>query len=69
MNEINSGEMPCLLFPLVVVGSAAIRQEDKNFVTKYFKRIRAWSSLGNVDLTFKVVKKIWEDHDAGLSRC
>jgi len=69
MNEINPGEMACLLFSLFVVGSAAIRQEDRNIVTKHFKRIREWSSLGNVNLTFEVVKKMWEDHGAGLPRC
>ena len=70
MGEIKSGDgvMACLLFPLFVVGSAAIRQEDRNAVTKHFKRVRAWSSLGNVDLTFEVVKRMWEDHDAGQPR-
>jgi hypothetical protein len=70
MSEIKSGDgvMACLLFPLFVVGSAAIRQEDRNAVTKHFKRVRAWSSLGNVDLTFEVVKRMWEDHDAGQPR-
>jgi hypothetical protein len=70
MSEIKSGDgvMACLLFPLFVVGSAAIRQEDRNTVTKHFKRVRAWSSLGNVDLTYKVVEKMWKDHDEGMPR-
>ena len=68
MSEITSGEMACLLFPLFVVGSAAIRQEDRDIVTNHFKRVREWRSLGNVDLTFEVVKKMWEAHDTGVSR-
>ena len=68
IGEIKSGQMACLLFPLFIVGSAAIRQEDRETVAKHFKRLRAYSSLGNVDLTFKVVEKMWEDHDAGLPR-
>jgi len=71
MSDIKSGDgvMACLLFPLFVVGSAAIRQEDRNAVTKLFMRVRAWSSLGNVDLTYKVVEKMWEEHDEGMPRC
>jgi hypothetical protein len=70
MSEIKSGDgvMACLLFPLFVVGSAAIRQEDRTAVTKHFKRVMAWSSLGNVDLTYKVVEKMWEEHDEGMPR-
>jgi hypothetical protein len=70
ISEIKSGDgaMAVLLFPLFVVGSAAIRQEDRNAVTKHFKRVRAWSGFGNVDLTFELVKKMWDDHDAGQPR-
>lgn len=70
LSEIKSGDgaMAVLLFPLFIVGSAAIRQEDRNAVAEHFKLVRAWSSLGNVDLTFELVKKMWQDHDAGLPR-
>jgi hypothetical protein len=60
--------MSCLLFPLFVIGSAAIRQEDRDVISAQFGRLTKWSKLGNVDLTFQVVKKIWADHDMGLPR-
>ncbi|KAI9048624.1 hypothetical protein LZ554_007456 [Drepanopeziza brunnea f. sp. 'monogermtubi'] len=31
-----------------------------------FRRLKAWSALGNIDLTFRVVEKMWRDHDRGL---
>lgn len=60
--------MSCLLFPLFVIGSAAISQEDRAVISAQFERLTAWSKLGNVDLTFQVVKKMWSDHDVGLPR-
>ncbi|KAH8592745.1 fungal-specific transcription factor domain-containing protein [Bisporella sp. PMI_857] len=60
--------MSCLLFPLFVIGSAAIRQEDRDIVSIQFQRLREWSSLGNIDLTFEVLKMLWEDHDSGAPR-
>lgn len=66
MNEIKDGVMACLLFPLFIVGSAAITVEDKAAITSQFKRLREWSSFGNIDLTYGVVEKMWEDHDKGV---
>jgi len=60
--------MSCLLFPLFVIGSAAIRAEDREAVSVQFHRLKKWSSLGNIDLTFGVVEKIWADHDSGMPR-
>lgn len=68
MYEINSGDgvMACLLFPLFVVGSAAITKQDRQTVLSHFKKLRNWSALGNIDLTEKVVRKMWDDHDDGV---
>jgi hypothetical protein len=68
MYEINSGDgvMACLLFPLFVVGSAAITLHDREKVSAHFKKLRNWSALGNIDLTEKVVRKMWDDHDDGV---
>ncbi|KUJ15782.1 uncharacterized protein LY89DRAFT_95884 [Mollisia scopiformis] len=68
MCEINSGDgvMACLLFPLFVIGSAAITNRDRETVLAHFRKLRNWSALGNIDLTEKVVRKMWMDHDVGL---
>ena len=70
MCEIKSGDgvMSCILFPLFVIGSAAISVQDRAAVSAQFRRLRAWSSLGNIDLTYRVVEKMWSDHDLGLPR-
>lgn len=70
MCEIKPGDgvMACLLFPLFVVGSAAITTKDRDAVLAHFRRLRAWSSLGNIDLTERVIRKMWDDHDEGLPR-
>ena len=70
MSDIKCGDgvMACLLFPLFIVGSAAISPEDRTAVEGHFKRVRAWSSPGNVDLTFKVVEKMWQENDEGVPR-
>jgi len=69
MGEIQpeDGVMACLLFPLFIVATAAITQQDRDNISTHFKRLRAWSSLGNVDLTYRVVEKMWEDHDNGVA--
>ena len=68
MCDISPGEgvMSCLLFPLFVIGSAAIELEDKIAIRKQFHRLRAWSSLGNIDLAYRIVEKMWVDYDVGL---
>jgi len=65
MYEIKFGDgvMACLLFPLFVIGSAAIKVEDRETISAHFRRLQAWSSLGNIDLAYRVVLKMWEDHD------
>jgi len=70
MCSIKSGEgvMSCLLFPLFIIGSAAIRVQDREVISAQFKRLRDWSSLGNIDLTYGILKKMWEDHDLGLPK-
>jgi hypothetical protein len=70
MCNIKSGEgvMSCLLFPLFIIGSAAIRIQDREAISAQFRRLRAWSSLGNIDLTQGIVEKMWEDHDLGIPR-
>lgn len=70
MCNIKSGEgvMSCLLFPLFIIGSAAIRVQDREAISAQFSRLRAWSSFGNIDLTYDIVKKMWEDHDLGLPK-
>lgn len=67
MCNIKSGEggMSCLLFPLFVIGSAAIRNQDQEAISAQFARLRAWSSLGNIDLTYSIVQQMWQDHDLG----
>ncbi|CZR60524.1 uncharacterized protein PAC_10420 [Phialocephala subalpina] len=68
MCEIKPGDgvMACLLFPLFIVGSAAITVKDRDAVSAQFRKLRAWSSLGNIDLTERVIRKMWDDHDEGL---
>lgn len=68
MSEIKSGDgaMACLLFPLFITGSAAIKDEDRTAIEAHFRRLKEWSSLGNVDVAQGVVKKMWADHDMGL---
>lgn len=70
MCNINSSEgvMSCLLFPLFIIGSAAIRIQDREAISAQFRRLRAWSSLGNIDLTYGIVEKMWEDDDLGLPK-
>jgi hypothetical protein len=65
MKQIKSGDgvMSCLLFPLFVIGTAAIRDEDRSAISFHFKRLKDWSSLGNIDLAEGVVQKMWSDHD------
>jgi hypothetical protein len=69
MADIKPGDgvMACLLFPLFIVATAAITPEDRDTISAHFKRLRAWSSLGNIDLTFKIVQKIWKDHDENVT--
>ncbi|PVH85248.1 hypothetical protein DL98DRAFT_511731 [Cadophora sp. DSE1049] len=60
------GVMACMLFPLFVAGSAALKQEDRNLIITHFATLKKWSALGNIDLTFKVVKRMWEHQAAGV---
>ncbi|EKD13755.1 uncharacterized protein L3040_005630 [Drepanopeziza brunnea f. sp. 'multigermtubi'] len=60
------GVLACMLFPLFVAGSAAITTEHRKTISAQFRRLKAWSALGNIDLTFRVVEKMWRDHDRGL---
>lgn len=66
MSSISDSIKACLLFPLFMVGGAAIRQEDREVVSTLFQQLRNWSSLGNVDLTYKVVRNMWRDYDEGV---
>lgn len=68
MCDITPGEgvMSCLLFPLFVIGSAAIDLDDKVAIRKQFHRLRSWSALGNIDIAYRVVEKMWLDYDLGL---
>jgi hypothetical protein len=70
MCNIKSGEgvMSCLLFPLFVIGSAAIRAQDRDAISAQFVRLRAWSSLSNIDLTYGIVQEMWKDHDRGMPK-
>ncbi len=67
MKEIKDGDglMSCLLFPLFIVGTAAIRKKDRDDVKEIFRRLGEWSKLGNIGLTWKVVERIWEREDEG----
>jgi len=67
MSGISDSVKACLLFPLFMVGGAAISQEDKDVVTVLFRELRSWSSLGNIDVTFGVVKNMWKDYDDGIA--
>lgn len=60
------GVMACLLFPLFVVATSAITQQDRDSISAHFMRLKSWSSLGNVDLTYQIVRKMWNDHDNGI---
>ncbi|TVY28443.1 hypothetical protein LHYA1_G002816 [Lachnellula hyalina] len=68
MNQIKCGDgaMACLLFPLFITGSAAIKDEDRTTIEAHFRRLKEWSSLGNIDVAQAVVKKMWANHDMGL---
>ena len=68
MCEIKYGDgvMACLLFPLFIVGSAAIETQDRETISGLFTRLRSWSALGNIDSTYRVVEKMWQDHDEGV---
>ncbi|TVY34695.1 Transcriptional regulatory protein [Lachnellula subtilissima] len=68
MNQIKCGDgaMACLLFPLFITGSAAIKDEDRTTIEAHFRRLKERSSLGNVDVAQGVVKKMWANHDMGL---
>ncbi|KAH6674295.1 fungal-specific transcription factor domain-containing protein [Halenospora varia] len=70
MTKIKHGDsvMACLLFPLFVVGTAAIHRDDRMAISAQFQKLRNWSSLGNIDLSQQLVKEMWEDHDQGLRR-
>jgi hypothetical protein len=65
----DDGVMACLLFPLFIVATAAITPQDRDAISAHFRRLRAWSSLGNIDLTYQIVEKMWEDHDRGVPGC
>lgn len=62
----DDGVMACMLFPLFVAGSAAIKNEDKNLIMAHFATLKKWSALGNIDLALKVVKRMWEHQAAGV---
>lgn len=64
--KFGDGVMSCLLFPLFVIGSAAIEVEDREAISAQFRKLKEWSSLGNIDLTYRVVEKMWLEHDMGL---
>ncbi|TVY90910.1 hypothetical protein LAWI1_G006176 [Lachnellula willkommii] len=68
MSKIKCGDgaMACLLFPLFITGSAATKDEDRSAIDAHFRRLKEWSSLGNVDVAQGVVKKMWANHDMGL---
>ena len=66
--KFGDGVMSCMLFPLFVIGSAAIEVEDKEAITAQFRTLKEWSSLGNIDLTYNVVEKMWLDYDLGVPR-
>ncbi|KAH8685795.1 fungal-specific transcription factor domain-containing protein [Tricladium varicosporioides] len=70
MSKIKHGEgvMACLLFPLFVIGTAAIRHDDRMAILVQFQKLRDWSSLGNIDLSQQLVREMWEDHDKGFPR-
>ena len=68
MCEIREGDgvMACMLFPLFVAGSAAVKQEDRNLIMAHFATLKKWSALGNIDLALRVVERMWELRDAGM---
>ncbi|KAF4633586.1 hypothetical protein G7Y89_g4518 [Cudoniella acicularis] len=68
MMKIRSGDgvMAYLLFPLFVIGTAAIQAEDRAAILSQFQKLREWSSLGNIDLSQQLVEEMWADHDNGL---
>jgi hypothetical protein len=65
MSNLSDDVKACLLFPLFMVGGAAIAQEDKDLVMALFKQLKTFSSLRNIDSTEEVVQKLWKDYDAG----
>ena len=68
MSTISDSVKACLLFPLFMVGGAAISREDREVVERLFVELRNWSALGNVDLTFRVVRGMWRDYDEGVPK-
>ncbi|KAK0109149.1 hypothetical protein ONS96_002974 [Cadophora gregata f. sp. sojae] len=63
---VGDGVMACMLFPLFVAGSAALKQEDRNLVITHFATLKRWSALGNIDVALKVVQRMWEHQNAGM---
>ncbi|TVY34974.1 Transcriptional regulatory protein [Lachnellula occidentalis] len=64
--KTNDGAMSCLLFPLFITGSAAIKDEDRITIDAQFRRLKEFCSFDNVDVARDVVKKMWAAHDMGL---
>ncbi|KAH7350774.1 fungal-specific transcription factor domain-containing protein [Rhexocercosporidium sp. MPI-PUGE-AT-0058] len=68
MCEIRPGDgvKACMLFPLFVAATAAVRKEDRSMIIVHFETLKKWSALGNIDLTLRAVEKLWEHHEAGV---
>lgn len=68
MQDISDDVKACLLFPLFIVGGAAITEKDRTVVRCLFQRLEDWSSLGNIEVALTVVENMWMDHDKGLPK-
>lgn len=60
--------LSCLLFPLFIIGSASIEEDDRTIVSEIFHRLEKFSQLGNVVVAHRVVKGMWEKFDGGAER-
>lgn len=68
MQDVSDSAKACLLFPLFIVGGAAIREEDKETVRGLFRMLMSWSSLGNIGVALNVVENLWSNHELGIPK-
>jgi Fungal specific transcription factor domain len=63
-----SGVFSCLLFPLFIIGTASIEENDRGVVKSRFRGLTAWSGLGNVKVAQQIVQNSWANHDKAIPR-
>ncbi|KFZ25485.1 hypothetical protein V502_00036 [Pseudogymnoascus sp. VKM F-4520 (FW-2644)] len=63
-----SGIFSCLLFPLFIIGTASIEENDGEVVKSRFQSLAAWSGLGNVKIAQRIVQNSWENFDEAVPR-